>query len=150
MRLMQELAPGFVNSSGSALSLAGVGAATAIGVGACHALRLLIREALEAVPRVLGITPFLGPRPSPTALRRARVFELYLLSLLHHGAWVGMGLRRLLSRNGWTDRAAGATRALVMSAGYHLYILLSIDSIWTHPLVTLQAVGEVHPPGIIT
>lgn len=151
MRLVQALAPGFVNPSGSALSLAGVGAATAVGVGACHALRLLIRELLEALPRVLGIDPFLGPRPSPSALRRARTFELYLLSLLHHGAWVGLGLRRLLARAGWTERAGGATRALVLSAGYHLYILLSIDSIWTHPLVTLQAIGAAPPPnGIVT
>jgi len=142
MKLMQSIAPGLVNSTGSALSLAGVAAATAIGVGACHAIRLMIREAMEALPRAIAINPFLGARPSASALLRARTFELYVLSLLHHGAWVGLALRRCLQRHGWSHDPGGSTRALVLSAGYHFYVLLSLNSIWTHPLVTLQQIGE--------
>ena len=141
MRLVQVLAPTFVHPSGGALSLAGVAAATGLGVTVCHSVRLLLREVLEALPRMFATEPLLGAISDAAALRRARTFELYLLSLLHHGAWVGMALRRCLSRQGWHHDAGGSTRALVLSAGYHLYILLAIDSIWTHPLVTLQQIG---------
>jgi len=143
MRLVQVLAPTFVHPSGGALSLAGVAAATGLGVTVCHSVRLLLREVLEALPRMFATEPLLGAISDAAALRRARTFELYLLSLLHHGAWVGMALRRCLSRQGWHHDAGGSTRALVLSAGYHLYILLAIDSIWTHPLVTLQQIGEL-------
>ena len=37
----------------------------------------------------------LDDRPG-SALLRARTLELYILSLLHHGAWVTIGARKLL------------------------------------------------------
>ena len=133
-RVLRELAPQLLNEEGTALSRSGVAAVSAAGVVCCHSVRLLIREILEAV--------LVYPRRGHSK-DSWRTFELYMLSLLHSGAWIGFGVRRLLQKAGRFDDTGGTVRALCLSAGYHWYILLSLKSIWTHPLVTLQQIGEV-------
>ena len=133
-RVLRELAPALVNKEGTALSMTGVAAFSAVGVACCHALRLLIREALES----------LLPYPRRGRSKESwRTFELYMLSLLHSGAWVAFGLRRLLQRAERFEDTGGSVRALCLSSGYHWYVLLSLKSVWTHPLVTLQQIGEL-------
>ena len=121
-RVLRELAPTFVNEEGTALSVTGVAAFSAVGVACCHALRLLIREALES---------WLSYPRRGRSKDSWRTFELYMLSLLHSGAWVAFGLRRLLQRAERFEDTGGAVRALCLSSGYHWYVLLSLKSVWT-------------------
>lgn len=122
------------NTTGTALSHSGVLAASAAGCVACHAVRLMIREVLEVT--------LASSRRSRTSASW-RTFELYLLSLCHSAAWVAFGVKRLLQREGWSHDAGGSVRALSFSSGYHLYVLLTLRSVWTHPLVTLQQLAEL-------
>ncbi|KAL1520649.1 hypothetical protein AB1Y20_022222 [Prymnesium parvum] len=130
---LRVLSPLLLNAGGTALSPAGVAALTAAGVAACHSLRLVLREAMESVTA-----------HSPRSRASWRTFELYMLSLLHAAAWIAFGARRLASRKAARhEDLGGTTRALGLSAGYHLYVLLSLQSVWTHPLATAQHLGEL-------
>jgi hypothetical protein len=188
-RVLEAMAPILINDRGTALSLVGVAAVSAVGAVACHSIRLLVREALE-------LAVGLQATRAADALESWRTFELYILSFLHSSAWVAFGAQRLLQRNGWDHDGGGATRALCLSSGYHMYapvqfisshpipshgssfhliaaprlsshrplsspliscsvfsfrllsshvryVLLTLKSIWTHPLVTLHQLGEL-------
>ena len=174
------------DESGNTLSTSGVAIITGAAAAMCHAVRLVLRDLLEPWARSHG---------TKLSAVSWRTLELYLLSLLHSGAWVGFALRSLVIhlaryrlRHGSSAVVApaastaagsatstsavaatsaasamsaasaaspasasacvhssesGAARALGLSAGYHLYVLLQLRSVWTHPLVTLHHLGEL-------
>lgn len=160
LQLLRKVAPTLSNPNGTALSASGVAAISAAGAAICHACRLVLRDLLErCAPRGISAASW-------------RTFELYLLSLVHSGAWIGFALRSLLRSRlasassasisgggchdapadgvrviGWLPQVAcessGGVRALGLSAGFHMYVLLSLRSIWTQPLVTLHHLGEL-------
>lgn len=133
LEALRTIAPQLSNKDGTALSPTGVAAFSAAGAVCCHAIRLMLRELLEALVV-----------PSRSRSRASwRTFELYMLSLLHSSAWVALGLRRWRQRASWDEAGEGATRLLCLSSGYHMYVLLSLKSVWAHPLATLQQLAEL-------
>ena len=133
LEALRTIAPQLSNKDGTALSPTGVAAFSAAGAVCCHAIRLMLRELLEALVV-----------PSRSRSRASwRTFELYMLSLLHSSAWVALGLRRWKQRASWDEAGEGATRLLCMSSGYHVYVLLSLKSVWAHPIATVQQLAEL-------
>ena len=101
-----QAAPMLSNQQGTALSTTGVAAISTIGALTCHAARLILRDLFEQSVLRSGI-----PRAS------WRTLELYLLSLLHSGTWIGFALRSLLTGRLRKHLHQGGTLADSISRG---------------------------------